>query len=313
MKIIFAGTPDFAANHLAGLLAHGIEISTVITQPDKPGKRGKRLIPSPVKVLAEAHQIPVLQPEKFQADDVAGFSPDLMIVVAYGQILRQSLLDTPTHGCINVHASILPRWRGAAPIQRAIEHGDQETGVCIMQMDAGLDTGPVLFSATTPIDPSDTSADLSPRLVALGITGLIAVIEDIEQGRLAPQPQSDDGATYAKKILKHEARIDWQLPATVIRNKIHAFNPDPICFSEIEHEGKTLRTKLHKVCEVNPNHQGSPGEVLAVTAAGVEVATGNGSLTIELLQLPLGKGSVLTGRDILNARSDILHAGVRFT
>lgn len=313
MKIVFAGTPEFAANHLAGLLEQGTPISAVVSQPDKPGKRGKKLVPSPVKVLAETHNIPVLQPKKFQAEDIADLKPDLMIVVAYGQILRQSLLDTPTHGCINVHASILPRWRGAAPIQRAIEHGDKETGVCIMQMDAGLDTGPVLYSATTPIEPGDTSADLSVRLVTLGLRGLKTVITEIEQGRLKPEPQTETGATYASKILKHEAQIDWQMSAIEIRNKIHAFNPDPICFSEISHDGKPLRTKLHKVCAVDLDQSGTPGEILGVSQKGVEVATAKGSITIELLQLPLGKGSILNGRDILNARTDILHAGARFT
>lgn len=313
MNIIFAGTPDFAANHLQGLLDHDIGIAAVITQPDKPGKRGKKLVPSAVKVLAESRQIPVLQPEKLSATDLKALQPDLLIVVAYGQILRQDLLDTPGHGCINVHGSILPRWRGAAPIQRAVESGDAETGICIMQMDAGLDTGPVLYEARTQIQPTDTSGDLAERLAALGIEGLLHVLDDLEQGRSKPIPQAEDGATYAKKILKAEAKLVWSNSAVTLRNKIHAFNPDPVCFCELEHDHKVLRVKLHRASVLPGKTQREPGEILEVTPEGVAVATADGNLLIEQLQLPLGKGSVLTGRDILNARADMIYPGVRFT
>lgn len=313
MKIVFAGTPEFAAKHLAGLIELEIPIHTVITQPDKPGKRGKNLIASPVKQLAERHQIPVRQPEKFTADDLTDIEPDLMIVVAYGQILRQTLLDTPKFGCINVHASLLPRWRGAAPIQRAIEHGDPETGICIMQMDAGLDTGPVLYSAKLNIEAEDTSATLADKLVPLGLAGLQSVIAGLADESTQAVPQTEQGATYAKKLLKHEARIEWQNSAEDIKNKIHGFNPDPVCFTEMMHEGKALRVKLYQVCKIDPDRRGTPGEILNVSTEGVEVATATGSVTLELVQLPLGKGSVLSGRDILNARSDILHPGVQFS
>lgn len=313
MNIIFAGTPEFAANHLQGLLKQGVAISAVITQPDKPGKRGKQLVPGAVKILAESHQIPVLQPAKLSAADLQKLQPDLLIVVAYGQILRQDLLDTPTHGCINVHGSILPRWRGAAPIQRAVESGDAETGICIMQMDAGLDTGPVLYEARTTIQPTDTSGDLALRLADLGIQGLLHVLAEIEAGSSNPIPQLEAGATYAKKILKSEAKLNWVNSAVTLRNKIHAFNPDPVCYCELTHEAKTLRVKLHRASVLPGAGQGAPGEILKVTPQGVEVATADGNLLIEQLQLPLGKGSVLTGRDILNARKDMIYPGIRFT
>lgn len=313
MNIVFAGTPEFAAQHLSGLLENGIPISAVVSQPDKPGKRGKKLIPSPVKVTAEAKGIPVLQPEKFSAEDLEALQPDLLIVVAYGQILRQKLLDTPKFGCINVHGSLLPRWRGAAPIQRAIEAGDAETGICIMQMDAGLDTGPVHFEAKTPIDPSDTSAELSHRLVGLGVKGLIEVIQKFEQGTAQATPQPEEGANYAKKILKIEALLDWSQTAEELRRKIHAFNPDPICFTSLEYQDQTLRVKLHSVKGVHNDQVGSaPGEVVEVTGDGVLIGTGAGCILVDKLQLPLGKGSILSGRDILNSRSDVVFPGARF-
>jgi methionyl-tRNA formyltransferase len=319
LKIVFAGTPQFAAQHLEGLLDNGIEICAVVSQPDKPGKRGKKLIPSPVKLVAEAHGLPVIQPEKFVAQDLAPFNPDLLIVVAYGQILRQSLLDTPTYGCLNVHGSILPRWRGAAPIQRAVEAGDKETGICIMQMDAGLDTGPVFHEARTSIAPSETSAELSERLIELGVEGLLAVLKDKVASGEEPIPQSEIGASYAKKILKQEAQLDWSEPAENLRNKIHAFNPDPICFALLEHDGQALRVKVHHVANIEAcpietkSGEIKPGEIIDVRNEGVLVATGSGALLIDKLQLPLGKGAVLNGRDILNARADIIHSGATFT
>ncbi len=316
MNIAFAGTPEFAAQHLSGLLKQGVNICAVVSQPDKPGKRGKKLIPSPVKLVAEEHRIPLLQPEKFSAEDLAPYEPDLLIVVAYGQILRQDLLDTPTHGCINVHGSLLPRWRGAAPMQRAIEAGDSETGVCIMQMDAGLDTGPVFETLTTPIDPSDTCDDLSNRLIELGVRGLVNVIQQICEGEAKAVVQIEDGINYAKKIQKAEAEIDWNLSCEAIRNKIHAFNPDPICFSNLQttlqNTDQNLRVKLHHVAEVFPNETGNPGEILDVRPEGVLIATGQGALIVDKIQLPFRKGSVLSGRDVLNARSDILYPGVKF-
>ena len=313
MNIVFAGTPEFAAQHLQGLLAHGISISRVISQPDKPGKRGKKLVPTPVKVAAEDHGITVIQPKKLAVDDITPLQADLLIVVAYGQILRQNLLDAPTFGCINVHGSLLPRWRGAAPIQRAIEAGDTETGVCIMKMDAGLDTGPVYLEMKTDIQPTDTSGDVSQRLVKLGVEGLIQVIGQLEDGSAHAIPQVEDGATYAKKILKSEALIDWSQPAEQIRNQIHAFNPDPICFSSLDHEGKSLRVKFIRAAQIlKRTEERTPGEIIGVSRDGILIATGSDDLFIEKLQLPLGKGSILSGQDILNSRSDIVFPGAKF-
>lgn len=308
MNIVFAGTPTFAAQHLAGLLKAGVTISGVVTQPDKAGKRGKKLVPSPVKTLALEHGIPLIQPSKVSTADLEPFTPDLLVVVAYGQILRQDLLDLPTHGCINVHGSLLPRWRGAAPIQRAIEAGDTRTGICIMQMDAGLDTGPVLLEASTPIEPEDTAASLSDRLSILGINGLLEVLNQITGGQLQPKPQPKDG-TYAKKINKQEARIDWTDKAANICRKIQAFNPEPICFCECQNGGSLLRVKLYD-CEAGGQQQTAiPGSILEVSSLGVLVATGEGALLLKRIQIPLGKGSILTGRDIQNSRTDIFYVG----
>jgi len=310
MNIVFAGTPEFAARHLAGLIQAGITISAVITQPDKPGKRGKKLIPSPVKSLAMDHQLTVLQPNKVSTEDLDPFQPDLLIVVAYGQILKQDLLDLPTYGCINVHGSLLPRWRGAAPIQRAIQAGDLESGICIMQMDAGLDTGDVLLEAKTTIDVIDTSAALAGRLTTLGIEGLLTVITQIEQQQLNPQPQPSEG-TYAKKIKKQEAKIDWTDLASNIVRKVRAFTPEPVCFSECTHGDSNIRLKIYECEIVAVRHQATPGTIMDVSAAGVSVAAGTDQVLIKRLQLPLGKGSILSGRDIQNSRTDILHVGAK--
>ena len=307
---MFAGTPDFAAQHLSGLLQAGIPIAAVVTQPDKPGKRGKKLIPSEVKLVAEAAGLTILQPTKVSAADLAPFQPDLLIVVAYGQILRQDLLDLPSHGCINVHGSLLPRWRGAAPIQRAIEAGDKESGICIMQMDAGLDTGDVLLTSRTNIEPADTAGDLSNKLITLGIEGLIEVIQQIKAGALKPESQPE-GHTYARKIQKQEARIDWHQSADDIVNRIHAFNPDPICFSFCPYQDGEIRLKLYNCKTIEQRSSAAPGEIIAVSGEGVTVAAGSNQVLITRLQLPLGKGSVLTGRDIQNSRTDILYSGVR--
>ncbi len=313
MNILFAGTPEFAAQHLAGLLAAGISIKAVITQPDKPGKRGKKLMPSPVKTLAETHSLPVIQPDKVACSDLRKFEPDLLIVVAYGQILRQDLLDLPTFGCINVHGSLLPRWRGAAPIQRAIEAGDPETGICIMQMDAGLDTGPVLHRASTPIHISDTSASISDRLSVLGIKALVDVLPQISKNQLALMPQPEEGATYAKKIKKQEAKINWTDSGPNIVRKVHAFNPDPVCYSECVYRDKnvdkSIRVKLYQCEAIDQEHNANPGSILEVTVHGVIVAAGVGAVLIKQLQLPLGKGSILNGRDVQNSRTDIFYVG----
>ncbi|MDO7667725.1 MAG: methionyl-tRNA formyltransferase, partial [Pseudomonadota bacterium] len=232
MRIIFAGTPDFAAETLKALLSTNHEICAVYTQPDRPSGRGRKLTASPVKQLALEHDIPVEQPLNFKEDEakqiLANYQADLMIVVAYGLLLPPSVLDTPSLGCINVHASLLPRWRGAAPIQRAILAGDTETGVCIMQMEAGLDTGPVLSRASCPINIDDTAQTLHDRLAVLGADTLLAALPNIVELQSKAQAQNDELTCYAAKLLKPEAEIDWQQSADQLVRQIQAFNPWPV-------------------------------------------------------------------------------------
>jgi len=306
LRVLFAGTPTFAASHLAGLLSNKVNIVGVITQPDKPGKRGKKPIASEVKKLAEKHNLDIIQPEKLKLADIASFEADILIVVAYGQILRQPVLELPTHGCINVHGSLLPRWRGAAPIQRAILEGDDETGICIIQMDKGLDTGEILSTRRYPLKGNESSLDLIENLPALGIDALLEVLNNISN--LEPQKQVDEGATYAHKINKQEALCDWQLPCEKVDQMIRAFNPDPICFSFLG----DLRVKLYQA-EAVPDIDGKPGDILEVSKKGILVACGSGAILIKRIQLPLGKGSILNGSDVKNARSDILFAGASFS
>ncbi len=232
MRIVFAGTPDFAASALKAIVEAGLNVVAVYTQPDRPAGRGMKLTASAVKTAALAHGIPVLQPERLKGADeqaaLAALKPDVMVVAAYGLILPQAVLDIPTHGCINIHASLLPRWRGAAPIHRAIEAGDTESGVCIMQMEAGLDTGPVLATERAEIASNDTTGSLHDRLAALGAGAIVETLKRLQAGS-APlsQPQPTEGVTYAHKITSEEARIDWQQPAEAIERKIRAFNPAP--------------------------------------------------------------------------------------
>jgi methionyl-tRNA formyltransferase len=325
LKILFAGTPEFAATHLKGLLAFtqatDNEIVAVITQPDKPGKRGKQPIPSEVKKIAQAAGIPCEQQPKLRFTDIEGYQADLLIVVAYGQILRADLLNGPRFGCINVHGSLLPRWRGAAPIQRAIEAGDSQTGINVIQMDKGLDTGDILYSKAIAIEATTTAKSLSDDLARLGIEGLLAVISQIEQNMLQPIKQTDLDAVYAHKIEKEEAKIDWSKTNHEISAKIRAFYPDPICFSQLGQH----RVKFHSVnppeqaLDQAPNNDGgtniksTPGTVIKVTKKGVLIACGSGCISINKLQIPIGKGSILSGADILNARSDIIYPGVVFS
>ena len=293
----------------------------VITQPDKPGKRGKQPIASAVKKIALAAGIPCEQPNKLRFTDIEGYQADLLIVVAYGQILRADVLNGPRFGCINVHGSLLPRWRGAAPIQRAIEAGDAQTGINVIQMDKGLDTGDILYSQAIAIDASTTAKSLADDLARLGIEGLLSVITQIEQNTLQPVKQTDLDAVYAHKIEKEEAKIDWTKTNREVSAKIRAFYPDPICFSQLgEH-----RIKFHSVNSLEqaldraPNNddgakiKSNPGTVIEVTKKGVLIACGSGFISINKLQIPIGKGSILSGADILNARSDIIFPGVVFS
>ncbi len=284
MKLIFAGTPEFAAQALAALIAAGHQLALVLTQPDRPSGRGMALRPSPVKTLALEHGIEVFQPPTLR--DAAAqarlqaVGADAMIVAAYGLILPQAVLDLPRFGCINIHASLLPRWRGAAPIQRAILAGDAESGVCIMQMEAGLDTGPVLLSAALPIAADETAGSLHDRLAELGAGLIVAALEKLP---LAPTPQADCGVTYAAKIEKSEAMLDWNQSAQQLARQVRAFNPFPGALA-------TLGQLSVKVWRASAEAgEGSPGTILAGDRAGILVACGEGALRLAELQKAGGK------------------------
>ncbi|MGO3227621.1 MAG: methionyl-tRNA formyltransferase [Oceanisphaera sp.] len=307
LNIIFAGTPDFAARHLQALLGSEHKLVAVYTQPDRPAGRGKKLTPSPVKVTAEQAGIPVLQPPSLRNEaaqqELAALNADIMVVVAYGLILPQPVLDTPRLGCINVHGSLLPRWRGAAPIQRAIWAGDDITGVTIMQMDKGLDTGAMLHTASLPITADDTSASLYDKLATIGPPALLESLADISEGRATPLAQDDTQANYAKKLSKEEARIDWQEPAAHIARCVRAFNPWPFSyFSVAEHNIKVWQSEV-----VNQQSDLAPGTIIQANKAGIDVATGDGVLRLLSLQVP-GK-KAMGCHDLLNARKDWFQAG----
>ncbi|UKE47597.1 MULTISPECIES: methionyl-tRNA formyltransferase [Xanthomonas translucens group] len=303
MKIVFAGTPDFAVPSLRAA-AQRHEVVAVYTQPDRPAGRGRGLTPSPVKLEAIARGIAVLQPDTLRSPEalqtLRALQPDLMVVVAYGLILPKAVLAIPTHGCWNVHASLLPRWRGAAPIQRAIEAGDSETGVCLMQMEAGLDTGPVLMSQRTPIGDSDTGGQLHDRLAALGAQVLADGLGLLRAGiRPVPQPQPEVGVTYAHKLDKAQARLDWQQPAAQLALRVRAFNPWPITEAVLAGE----RVRIHGAVALELAHAQPPGMVLAASKQGIDIACGQGALRLRVLQREGGKA--ITAADYLNARRDL--------
>ena len=304
MRIIFAGTPEFAVPSLRAAARHN-EVVAVCTQPDRPAGRGRGLQPSPVKLEAVRRGIPVLQPENFRSsvskDALRALQPDLMVVVAYGLLLPRSVLAIPQYGCWNVHASLLPRWRGAAPIQRAIEAGDAETGVCLMQMEAGLDTGPVLLEQRTPIGPGETGGRLHDRLAELGAQTLADGLGLLRVGlRPAAKPQPEAGATYARKLDKGEARLDWTQPAIVLERKVRAFNPWPMAEAVLGGE----RLRIHGAVAIEAAHAAAPGSVLAAGRDGIDVACGEGALRIRVLQREGGKA--ITAADYLNARRDLI-------
>ena len=284
MKVIFAGTPDFAAAALKAIAAAGFEIPLVLTQPDRPKGRGMQLAPSPVKQAALELGLRVAQPEKLRNNAEAlqmlkEVDADVMVVAAYGLILPQDVLDTPKHGCLNIHASLLPRWRGAAPIQRAIEAGDAETGVCIMQMDIGLDTGGVVSEHRYAIQPTDTANEVHDALMNLGAAAIVADLQQLKtEGRLKSVKQPEEGVTYAQKLSKEEARIDWNESAAVIERKIRAFNPVPAAW--VEYQGKPMKIWRAEVVA----QQGRAGEVLSCSADGLVVACGENALKITELQ-----------------------------
>ena len=296
-RIVFAGTPEFARLILAELLQGPEEVVGVFTQPDRPAGRGRALQASPVKQEAVAAGIPVFQPESGKTgealDLLRSLAPDLLIVVAYGQILPQVVLDLPTRGAINVHASLLPAWRGAAPIARAIAAGDKESGVAIMQMEAGLDSGPVLWEERVPIAPDDTAASLHDRLARLGSVALRRALDGLWANRLKPVPQDPALATYARKLKKEEARIDWRLPAATLERLVRAFNPSPVAHTLFRDKG--LRVWQAQVLAVRDDQ--APGTISAVGKDGIVVTCGEDQLLLLAVQ-PAGKGA-LSGSDFV--------------
>ena len=300
MRIVFAGTPDFAATHLSALLSAKHDVVAVYTQPDRPAGRGKKLTPSAVKKLALEHGIEVYQPNNFKQEEdiqqLRDLKPDLFIVVAYGLLLPQAVLDIPTKMCINSHASLLPRWRGAAPIQRAVEAGDASSGVTVMQMELGLDTGPMLQKVETPIMPSDTGGTLHDRLAELGSQAIVDVANKFAQGPVLGEVQDDNLSCYARKLTKEEAIINWHLPASDIVQKIKAFNPFPMCYTLLgDNRIRVLKAQVYPQV-----HKAIPGTVLTINAMGITIACKEQAITLEQVQLP-GKKPMLVS-DLLNGK-----------
>jgi methionyl-tRNA formyltransferase len=303
LRIVFAGTPEFALPSLRAAARAG-EIVAVYTQPDRPSGRGRQLALSPVKQAALNKGWPVHQPTTLKTVEarrtLADLRPDLLVVVAYGLILPPKVLAIPRNGCWNVHASLLPRWRGAAPIQRAIEAGDAQTGVCLMRMEAGLDTGPVLLALTTPIDPDDTGGSLHNRLAELGAEVLTDALTLLRAGmRPVAQPQSESGASYALKLEKSEARLDWNQSAIALERKVRAFMPWPIAEAIVDGE----RLRIHEARALASEHAAVPGNVLAATREGLDVACRAGALRLTVVQREGGRAMPIA--DFLNARSSL--------
>ncbi|OED71787.1 methionyl-tRNA formyltransferase [Vibrio splendidus ZS-139] len=317
LRIVFAGTPDFAARHLAALLSSEHEVIAVYTQPDRPAGRGKKLTASPVKNIALENNIPVYQPENFKSDEakqeLADLNADIMVVVAYGLLLPQAVLDTPRLGCINVHGSILPRWRGAAPIQRSIWAGDKETGVTIMQMDIGLDTGDMLSIATLPIEATDTSASMYEKLAGLGPDALVDCLANIASGKAVAEKQDDELANYAKKLSKEEAKIDWNDSAEHIERCVRAFNPWPMSHFAIVDSNSDAEISI-KVWQTRVDEESTSapaGTIIKADKTGIYVATGDKVLVLEQLQVP-GK-KAMSVQDILNSRASWFEVGTQLS
>jgi len=308
LRVIFAGTPDFSVAPLQTLLDSEHEVIAVYTQPDRPAGRGRKLTASPVKQLALDNQVPVYQPQSLKETEaqqtLEELNADIMIVVAYGLILPQVVLDMPKMGCLNIHASLLPRWRGAAPIQRAIESGDVQTGVTIMQMNAGLDTGDMLYKVTTPITPEDSSQTLHDRLSVLGCEALMATLSGLLNDTIKPEVQAEELVTYAEKMHKEEAEIQWQQPAQDIVRKIQAFNPWPVAFTLFQ--DKPLRVWQARLLDANERSEFAaqnkqPGLVISLTKKGLIVATGDQPICIQQLQ-PAGK-KAMSAYDFAQSRN----------
>ncbi|AYM93083.1 methionyl-tRNA formyltransferase [Serratia sp. 3ACOL1] len=309
LRIIFAGTPDFAARHLDALLSSGHQVVGVFTQPDRPAGRGNKLTPSPVKVLAEQHQIPIFQPKSLRPQEnqhlVADLNADVMVVVAYGLILPKAVLDMPRLGCINVHGSLLPRWRGAAPIQRALWAGDSETGVTIMQMDVGLDTGDMMHKIACSIESTDTSASLYNKLAELGPQGLLITLQQLAAGTVQREVQDEALVTYAEKLSKEEARLDWSLSAEQLERCIRAFNPWPISYFTIDDQP----VKVWQATVLAETANTEPGTIVHADKHGIQVATAQGILNLTQLQ-PAGK-KPMSAQDLLNSRREWFTPGNR--
>lgn len=310
LRIGFAGTPDFAASHLEVLIQAGYNILGVYTQPDRPVGRGKQPKPSPVKTLALASNLPIFQPQSLKNDEVQmqlqGLNLDVLVIVAYGLILPQDVIDLPRFGCINVHASLLPRWRGAAPIERALLAGDKETGITIMQMDASLDTGDILLSKATPIEVGDNSSSLTARLTTLGKNALLAVLHQIQSRSVLPQRQNNALSTYASKLTKEEALITWNRDAKEIQRQINAFYPrsPAYCF----YNGQQLR-----IIQASPQSESLPtisGTIVKISHEGVKVSCKNSCLLITRIQLP-GKTEISI-KDFLNGHTNYFLPGKLF-
>ncbi len=309
MRIIFAGTPDFAARHLDALLTSEHQVVGVFTQPDRPSGRGNKLTASPVKMLAEANNIPVFQPKSLRPEEnqtlVSALEADIMVVVAYGLILPKAVLEMPRLGCINVHGSLLPRWRGAAPIQRSLWAGDTKTGITIMQMDVGLDTGDMLHKVECDILPEDTSASLYNKLALLGPSGLLETLHQLAKGTALREVQDEAHVTYAEKLSKEEARLDWMLSAEQLERCIRAFNPWPVSYFMIDDQPVKVW-----LAETLPDETGAlPGTIIAADKKGIQIATASGILNITQLQ-PSGK-KAMSAQDLLNSRREWFIAGTR--
>lgn len=311
LRIIFAGTPEFARAHLQAILGSQHQIIAVYTQPDRPAGRGQKLMPSPVKALALEHGIPVHQPKSLRTEEaqatLSSHDADLMVVVAYGLILPQTILDTPSLGCINVHGSILPKWRGAAPIQRAIEAGDTESGVTIMQMDAGLDTGAMLLKAFCPILSTDTSSQLHDRLIEVGQPALIQALGDIASGTIQPEKQYNSQASYAHKISKEEAKIDWHNTSVTLDRQIRAFNPWPVantCLND-------TKIRIWEAVALKENTSTPPGTLINADKTGLSIACGEGVLRITRLQLAGSRA--MTVQELLNSKKTLFSTGKQFS
>ena len=305
LKIIFAGTPEFAAKHLEKLIDDNFDVIACYTQPDRPAGRGKKLQPSAVKTLALEHNIPVCQPESLKSEnaleELAAWNADLMIVVAYGLLLPKAALETPTFGCINVHGSILPKWRGAAPIQRAVLEGDATTGVTIMQMDIGLDTGDMLHIETCDITAEDTSGSVYEKLQTIGPDALVKTVNDIANGNINPEKQDNEQATYAHKLTKQEAEINWSESAEVIERKIRGYQPWPVAYANFS--GNVVKIWNAEIVD----QTGEAGTILAADKTGIVIATANQAIKIKQLQ-PQGK-KAMSVTDFINGRADWVTVG----